>query len=222
MQRLSGSQEGFGGDLRFGRRDGLEGADEICRQIAETSLPGSGGKGWRAFLSVTRGPGGQAVHAIDRVGEGPWYDRLGRLVAKNKADLAQTRPNGDLRIVDDLPNEDGVPNQAPDGQKVDNHDVLTGSDSMGRLFSTNWSATCHDWTSKVGSDGQPHVGHSWPRRVGPGPDGRRFGESWMSVLDEAGCAPGVNLVQTGGPDPRIRTVGSGGGYGGIYCFALSP
>jgi hypothetical protein len=222
MQRLSGSKDGFGGDLRFGHPDGLEGADEICRQIAETSMTGSGAKGWRAFLSVTKGPNGQPVHAIDRVGEGPWYDRLGRLVAKNRADLVQPRPIGDLLIVDDLPNEDGVPNHAPDGQKVDNHDILTGSRENGRLYDADWSATCHDWTSKVGSDGEPRVGHSWPRRVGPGPNGRNSGESWVSALDEAGCAPGVSLVEMGSPDPKIPTVGSGGGYGGIYCFALSP
>jgi hypothetical protein len=33
---------------------------------------------------------------------------------------------------------------------------------------------------------------------------------------------GVSLVEMGPPDPNIPTVGSGGGYGGIYCFALSP
>ena len=45
--------------------------------------------------------------------------------------------------------------------------------------------------------------------------------NWMSALDESGCAPGVNLIQTGGPG-RDGTVGSGGGYGGFYCFALTP
>jgi hypothetical protein len=45
---------------------------------------------------------------------------------------------------------------------------------------------------------------------------------WISALDEAGCAPGVNLVEMGPPDPSNPTVGSGGGYGGIYCFALEP
>jgi hypothetical protein len=113
-----------------------------------------------------------------------------------------------------------VPNHAPDGQKVDNHDILTGSDGRGLLYG-DWRSTCHDWTSKVGKDGQPRVGHSWPRRFGPGFPGSAA-ESWISVLDEAGCAPGVSLVEMGAPDPNMPTVGSGGGYGAIYCFALSP
>ena len=56
MQRLSKSTSGFGGDLRYGQADGLSGADKICTEIAESSMPGSGAKGWRAFLSVTKGP----------------------------------------------------------------------------------------------------------------------------------------------------------------------
>jgi hypothetical protein len=46
--------------------------------------------------------------------------------------------------------------------------------------------------------------------------------NWMSSLDEAGCAPGVNLIEMGGPQASNPTVGSGGGYGGFYCFALTP
>ncbi|MEY4582124.1 MAG: hypothetical protein RL701_6827, partial [Pseudomonadota bacterium] len=126
LQRLSESEAGFGGDLRFGKADGLSGADEICRQIAETSLEGAGNKPWRAFLSIVKGADGKPVNAIDRVGEGPWYDRRNRLVAMNKANLAQVRPVGaDTTIINDLPNEDGVPNHAPDGTTVDNHDMLT-------------------------------------------------------------------------------------------------
>ena len=52
-------------------------------------MAGAGQKTWRAFLSATAGPDGQPVNAIDRVGTGPWYDRLGRLVAMNKADLVR-------------------------------------------------------------------------------------------------------------------------------------
>jgi hypothetical protein len=249
MQRLSRSPDGFGGDLRYGTPDGLSGGDKICTEIAEHSMPGSGAKVWRAFLSVTKGPDGMPVHAIDRVGQGPWYDRVGRLVAMTKGDLMQSRPRGaDSMIQNDLPNEDGIPNHAPDGMLVDNHDILTGTNAMGQLFSSDWKYTCHDWTSAVGSDGTPRVGHSWPRMGGGGPprggsgrtgaagsaggpsrggaSGANGGEfdlaNWMSSLNEAGCAAGASLVEMGPPNPNIPTVGSGGGYGGIYCFALKP
>lgn len=248
MQRLSGTPDGFGGDLRYGEADGLSGADKICTEIAEASMPGAGAKDWHAFLSVTDGGDGNPIHAIDRVGDGPWYDRLGRLVAMTRADLMSSRPNGaDPAIVDDLPNEDGVPNHAPDGvMQVDNHDILTGTDDQGQLFSTDWGFTCQDWTSTEGSAGTPRVGHSWPRNGGPGggPGGGRPGggppgggfpggsggppaglgdpANWMSALNEAGCAAGASLVEMGPPDPDNPTVGSGGGYGGIYCFARRP
>lgn len=254
MQRLSKSPNGFGGDLRYGTSDGLSGGDKICTEIAETSMPGSGKKVWRAFLSVTKGPDGMPVHAIDRVGQGPWYDRQGRLIAMTKGDLMQSRPRGaDPAIINDLPNEDGIPNQAPDGMMVDNHDILTGTNGTGQLFSTDWAYTCHDWTSSVGGDGTPRVGHSWPRMGGQrggggrpptggmsggfmpppmgaggrgGPPGDNMGEfdmaNWMSSLNEAGCAAGASLVEMGPPDSSNPTVGSGGGYGGIYCFALQP
>jgi hypothetical protein len=225
MQRLSGDAKGFGGDLRFGKADGLSGADEICRQIAETSMPGSSSKGWRAFLSVTQDAQGQPVNAIDRIGAGPWYDRQGRLVAENKANLAQTRPLGaDAAIIDDLPNEDGVPNHAPDGVQLDNHDVLTGTGPTGMLYMNDPKYTCRDWTSAVGADGTPRVGHSWPRMMSgcSGPSGPTGMDNWMSALNEAGCAPGANLVEMGPPKPEDPSVGSGGGYGAIYCFALEP
>src|SRR6188768_1039206 len=52
MQRLSGSLQGFGGDLRFGESGagaGLRGADKICATIAESSLAGASRRTWRAF-----------------------------------------------------------------------------------------------------------------------------------------------------------------------------
>lgn len=224
LRRLSGNQNGFGGDLRFGETGagaGLRGADKICATLAETSLPGAGGKTWHAFLSAKDDGTGAQVNAIDRIGAGPWYDRLGRVFAASKADLMHTRPVGDAAIVNDFPNEDGVPNHNPDGTgNVDNHDMLTGSTTTGTLYSA--SATCLDWTGGTGNkttEGQPRVGHSWPRGGGGGPGGM---DHWMSSLTESGCAPGVNLVEMGGPIPSSNTVGSGGGYGGFYCFALTP
>jgi len=219
MRELSGSSSGFGGDLRFGKATGLEGADEICRQIAERSLPGSGQKGWRAFLSATSGgPGGGPVHARDRIGNGPWYDRLERLVAANKHDLLQPRPHGaDPAIVNDLPTEDGVPHHM-DGAIgctadtcPDNHQILTGTNEQGMLYSMSPDSTCNDWTSTART-GAPWCGHSWPRV--------ESGINWMSALADGGCAPCVSLDDGGGV--RSRCVGSAGGYGGIYCFADRP
>ena len=48
------------------------------------------------------------------------------------------------------------------------------------------------------------------------------GENWMSALSESGCGAEASIVEMGGPDEDNPTVGSGGGYGGIYCFALTP
>jgi len=234
LQRLSGSPLGFGGDLRFGETGagaGLRGADKICATIAEGSLPGASRKTWRAFLSATADATGAQVNAAGRIGSGPWYDRRGRLLAPSLTALLNPRPlSGDATIRDDFPNEDGVPNHRPELTQaaVDNHDMLTGSNASGQLYSS--SATCRDWTSALGNralEGKPRCGHSWPRS---GPGGGLAGgggrgddmANWMSALDESGCSPGINLLETGPPSNNATTVGSGGGYGGFYCFALQP
>jgi hypothetical protein len=221
MRQLSGSQDGFGGDLRYGEADGLTGADKICTEIAEMSMPGSGAKQWRAFLSTVAGP----VHARDRIGEGPWYDRVGRLVANGLEDLLQDRPaNADPVIKEDFPNEDGVPNKRPDPNlpEDDTHHFLTGSDTDGMLYTEEPRATCEDWTSTSMDNsttgdgvGRPRIGFSFTA-------GNRT--HWISGQTEGGCGAGVTGIGmvNGGSDPGNPIVGSGGGYGGIYCFALSP
>ena len=203
MRELSGSQDGFGGDL-----GGLAGADGICQDIAASV--GFGAKEWRAFLSVAVGPEGVPVHAIDRIGEGPWYDRNGRLVAEDiDGLLAADRPEGDAQISSDLPNERG------EGQMQfgDNHDVMTGTNDVGQLDGESPDATCQDWTSAIGpgSEGQVRAGHSWPAESG---------QNWMQAHPLRGCAPGVDLEQNGAGSGDC--VGCSGGYGAIYCFALTP
>jgi hypothetical protein len=135
MRQLSGSQDGFGGDLRFGTNSGLEGADKICTTIAESSMPGSGAKEWHAFLSTEHGGAADGpIHAKDRIGTGPWYDRTGRVVSMNLTNLLMDRPSdADADIKKDLPNEEGVPNKRPDPTKPedDTHHFLTGSDEKG-------------------------------------------------------------------------------------------
>ncbi len=216
LKDLSGSPDGFGGDLRYGETGagaGLRGADKICAAVAERSMPGNG-KTWRAFLSAKDGGNGTQVNAIDRIGEGPWYDRLGRLVANDTSELQNARPsNADAEIKNDLPNENGVGNHAPDGTQVDNHDTLTGSNSDGELESMG--RTCNDWTSAAGAaNTAPQIGHSWPR-------GANNGTQWIADHRAGGCAPG-GVLAGAGPAQGDYRVGAGGGYGGFYCFALTP
>ena len=202
---------GFGGDLRFGQADGLSGADKICSTIAETTMPGASAKTWRAFLSTSK------VNAVDRIGAGPWYDRTGRLVANNVSELLQNRPStANSAIKEDLPNEEGVPNHRPDPTKPadDNHHTLTGSNAQGKLYGA--SATCLDWTNNEKNNaktGRPRIGFSWSIQDRT---------NWISGQDEGGCGAGVAVGENGGSNPNNPIVGSGGGYGGIYCFALIP
>jgi hypothetical protein len=204
MQRESGSQDGFGGD--FG---GLTGADALCTRIAKSSLECAGNKTWKAFLSTSK------ENAIERIGKGPWYDRKGRLVAKTTADLLQERPaSADAAIKNDLPNEDGVPNHNPGSGQVDNHDMLTGTNAEGKYIGSA-AGTCSDWTNKT--SGSPGLGHAWPG----GPS-----RNWYCASGHpgVGCAPGVNVSDSGGRGGggSSDSVGGKGGYGGIYCFALTP
>jgi hypothetical protein len=202
MRELSGSEDGFGGNL-----GGLEGADRICQDIAEKV--GAGHKEWRAFLSVTKGPDGNPVHAIDRIGEGPWYDRNGSVFALNKAGLLSDRPTGgDPALAQDFTDEDGVPLT----EFGDSHDVLTGTNKEGMLMENDPAGTCQDWTStEPGDNHRVMCGHAWPAMSG---------RNWMQSHGAPGCEPGVNLIQDG---PGMGScVGCGGGWGGIYCFALTP
>lgn len=216
---LAPDENGFGGDLRFGEATGLAGADKICTTIAEQSMPGSSIKIWRAFLSTTAGGENDGpVHAITRIGTGPWYDFNGRLIANNVEGLLGTRPDGDPQAVLDLANELGEPNHSPGGIEVDNHDTLTGSNTEGRLMSDNIEDTCGDWTRNDAPLGRPRIGHSWPRNAGNLDNGGQ----WASEHEAQGCLAKVNTESDGGGPDGCGGVGCGGGYGGLYCFALNP
>ncbi len=71
---------GRGADL-----GGLAGADRHCQMLAEAAGPGS--RTWRAYLSTSPSAGQAAVHARDRIGQGPWHNAKGVRIAKDVADL---------------------------------------------------------------------------------------------------------------------------------------
>ncbi len=213
------AERGFGGDL-----GGLDGADSICSQLAEAASPDDR-KVWRAFLSSS-GLVGERVDAIDRIGEGPWYDYHARLFSQDIEGLLagdDGRPAGDPQLAEMFTDEHGDPIRP--SELTDNHDMLTGSGPDGRLFDDGAEgrvATCNDWTDAtlrgpasdfMGRGGQVPVGHAWPRSA-------RNGRNWISDHTVNGCEPGIDISGSGAAPSDDFSVGAGGGYGGFYCFAL--
>ena len=179
---------GKGGDL-----GGLEGADRICRTLAEAA--GAGGRAWRAYLS-TQGPG--VVNARDRIGAGPWVNAKGVVVAKN---LAELHGANNLTKQTALNEKGEVVNGR--GDTPNTHDILTGSMPDGTAFGDDADRTCANWTSS--GKGVAMVGHS--DRTGL--DESAPAKSWNSSHPSRG--PGGGCSQD--------DLKSTGGKGLLYCFA---
>ena len=67
---------------------GLAGADAHCQALADAA--GSGQRTWRAYLS-TQGAG--AVNARDRIGDGPWANVNGLIMATSVEHLHYDNSN---------------------------------------------------------------------------------------------------------------------------------
>ena len=170
---------------------GLEGADAHCQALAAAA--GRGDATWRAYLSQSPGMGAPQVNARDRIGDGPWYNANGVVIAWNVDDLHEDRNN--IRKPTAL-DENGEQVSGA-GDQPNRHDILTGSDSMGRALPAAADiATCSNWTSS-GDGGRAMVGHH--DRLG-GPNA-----SWNAVHSSRGCSQ-EDLIGTGGD-------------GLFYCFA---
>lgn len=177
--------KGDGGNL-----GGLAGADAHCQALATAA--GRGAATWRAYLSAAAQGPNAIVHARDRIGRGPWFNAKGVLIASNVDDLHEDRNN--IRKPTAL-NEKGEEMKGV-GDTPNQHDILTGSDSTGRLVPGNTAlTTCNNWTSN--STGNAMVGHH--DRLG-GPNA-----SWNAVHSTRSCSQ-PDLVATGGA-------------GHFYCFA---
>jgi hypothetical protein len=172
---------------------GLPAADARCQRLGEAV--GAGGRTWRAYLSVESAEQGAGpIHARDRIGQGPWYNANGALVAEDLAALHAR--SGDAEVFVD---EHGAKiNGQWEGSPVPiEHDILTGSDAEGRVAP---GLTCADWTSADASL-VARVGHS--DGLGPMLDSAPPRNSWQSAHESGGCNDTA---------PR-------GGAGRIYCFA---
>jgi hypothetical protein len=175
---------------------GLAGADARCKALADASgVAGASAKTWHAYLSATASGGQPAVNARDRIGNGPWYNAKGVMVAQNVADLHSD--NNKLGKENSL-TEKGMPVNGR-GDTPNQHDILTGSLLDGRVSADTVDTTCNNWTSN--GTGAALVGHHDRTGGGANPT------SWNSAHPSRGCSQ-QNLVGTGG-----------NGY--FYCFAIN-
>src|SRR5262245_2488802 len=70
---------------------GLLGADRHCQMLATPA--GAGNKTWHAYLSENGSAGHPTVNAKERIGNGPWYNAKGVLIANNVAELHSDKNN---------------------------------------------------------------------------------------------------------------------------------
>lgn len=186
---VTSAGSGKGADL-----GGLEGADRHCATLAQAA--GSTGKTWRAYLSTQ---GADAVNARDRIGEGPWQNAKGAVIARDVADLHGASNN--LTKQTALTEKGEMVNGRGDTPNV--HDILTGSQPDGTAFPAGDDMTCGNWT-KSGAEGAAMVGHS--DRMGL--DDSAAAKSWNSShASRGGCS-----------QEALRGTG---GAGLFYCFAAN-
>jgi hypothetical protein len=180
---------GSGADL-----GGLEGADGHCQQLAETV--GAGDHTWRAYLSAQPAGGEAAVNARDRIGDGPWQNAEGVVIAQ---DVDELHGENNLTKETALDEQGEVVNGR--GDEPNRHDILTGSQPDGTAFAEGEDRTCGNWTMS-GAEGAAMVGHH--DRMGLRDDAPS--KSWNSSHPSRGGCSQEALRGTGGD-------------GLLYCFA---
>jgi hypothetical protein len=190
---ITSAGSGKGADL-----GGLAGADAHCQKLA--SAAGAGGRTWRAYLSVPptfasgSNPAVPATNARERIGNGPWFNAKGELIARDLTHLH----NGNTLSKATALDEKGNPVKGR-GETPNEHDILTGSRSDGTAFAPQTDTSCGAWTKS--GDGSAVVGHH--DRTGPLPE--NWAKSWNFSHQSVGCSQ----------EALVRT----GGSGRFYCFA---
>ena len=179
-----------------GNLGGLAGADQICQNLASSA--GAGNRTWHAYLSQQQQGNTPSINARGRIGNGPWYNAKGVLIASNVADLHgdNLRDRNNIQKVNALDEKGQIIRGF--GDMPNEHDIMTGSDSDGRAFPPGFDTTCNNWTSDTAMN-RTTLGHS--DRQGGG------NVSWNSAHLSRDCTK-EGLIATGGA-------------GKIYCFAIN-
>jgi hypothetical protein len=178
-----------------GNLGGLAGADQVCQSLAQAA--GAGRRTWHAYLSTT------TIDAKTRIGNGPWSNFKGELIAQNVADL-HTADKNKMSGTTALTEKGTTPNYlavnaqgqaAPAAQPLQ-HDILTGTNEDG----TKNADTCRDWTAGDAS-AKAMLGHA--DRLGRNPGLN----SWNAIHASQGCG--------------LEQLAPTGGAGLLYCFAVN-
>jgi hypothetical protein len=179
---------GKGGDL-----GGLAGADAHCQALAKAA--GSTSSNWAAYLSTTEPGGNAGVNARDRIGNGPWKNVKGVVIATSVENLHSDKVNINKQTALTEKGE----TFPTSGEPGNSHDILTGSDPQGMFSTAGGDTTCGNWTKSI--DGATIVGHV--DRTGLGKTTRHM-TSWNSAHGSRGCSP-----------DQLKASGGGGL---LYCF----
>lgn len=185
---VTSSGPGNGADL-----GGLEGADAHCARLAESA--GAGGRIWRAYLSTQAMDGAPAVDARSRIGQGPWRNAAGVVVAESVEALHGENNLTKATALDEQGREINGR-----GDQPNRHDILTGSQPDGTAFAAGEDRTCGNWT-RSGAQGAAMVGHH--DRMGLRDDAPS--RSWNASHPSRGCSQ--------------QALQGTGGDGLLYCFA---
>ncbi len=158
-----------GNGANAGNLGGLAGADQKCADLA--AAVGSDLE-WHAYLSTSD------VNARDRIGDGPWYNAEGALIAVDVTELH----------ADGIPAELVIDENGETIDLVNAHDIITGASQSGGL--NELGATCLDYTSNSASD-YTAVGHANGGGVGDGTNSGNVPESWnaahLGACDQVGA-----------------------------------
>jgi hypothetical protein len=146
-------------------------------------------------LSTNAAAQGGVVNARDRIGNGPWQNSKGTVIATSVADLHSD--NNKLGRDNSLTERGNVISGV--GSTPNWHDALTGSDMEGKAWPGNMNLTCNNWSSD--NFGKAMLGHV--DRLG-GAD-TVFQHSWVAAHQSRDCTP-----------DGLRATG---GNGLLYCFA---
>ncbi len=178
---------GNGADL-----GGLAGADAHCQALAEAT---GSDRTWAAYLSTQSEGRMAAVDARDRIGAGPWHNANGIVIAADTNVLHYDNSNINYGMA---LNENGnTINSGGMSNSPNQHDILTGSNMDGTVFTPESDGTCSNWTSS--DEGNAGVGHHDRFR------GTTPGSSWNYVHPSRGCSQ--------------ENLQGSGGAGLFYCFA---